>query len=701
MEDMPLAHSPNSEGVAQHLLDHLRGVGELSALFASKFDAGPLGRVVGFLHDIGKISPRFQRYLRGLSISGGDHTTAGSIVAARMKLPPAASFVIAGHHGGIPELGDVKQRLRATLEPECETALQQLIAELSTELPGLSAAEYEPETQSDFELSVRMLFSALVDADFLDTEAHFCPVRNASRGGRPGMRELLDRFTHEYESRFAGATTDKGISVIRKKVYDWCVRAASEPQGVFTLTVPTGGGKTLSGLAFALTHAAMWNLDRVIVVIPYTSIVEQTCDIYRMFLGDEAVIEHHSAYDPRGDEEDERQMLAAENWDAPVIVTTSVQFFESLFSNKPARCRKLHNICRSVVVIDEVQTVPLGLLKPVFDVIESLVKRYCVTFLFTTATQPAYSELTSLPMREIVPDPIQLAMDLRRVSWKIAEKRVNWDQVAHMACSHPQSMVIVNTRKDARALHALVKQENTFHLSSNMCPAHRRSVLYKVRDLLAQGKECRVIATQVVETGVDVDFPLVMRAMGPLERIVQAAGRCNREWRHNRGTVTLFRPQDGGLPPGSYTTATQRTDVFLQQQGLSRLEDPRVHEEYFRSLYACVDLDARGITELRNALDFPNVAQRFRFIEEECVPVVVPWEDGISIAQSLAAKGFLTRADWRKVQPYVVNMSKYAVQTALKRGLCAPLFKQAELYIWGGTYDEHIGLTDEFDTLVF
>lgn len=695
------AHS-TKDGRQHSLQEHLWATASYAERFADAFGARDLGRIAGLLHDLGKTSERFQRYLQGIGESGGDHKTGGCLYAVKLGIAPPVSFAIAGHHGGLPAPYELKPRLRETLSLELARAADRLYSAEGT----LPAAELPPwlsqKAPLEAELLTRMLFSALVDADYLDTEGHFHPEKHELRGQYSSLCTLLSRFDHCYRQRFA-ASLPSQVNDMRGEVFSNCLAAAEEAQGAFSLTVPTGGGKTLSSLAFALHHAAKWRLDRVIVVIPYTSIIEQTADVYRDFLGQDDVIEHHSGVTASCDDDSQwRHQLAAENWDAPVVVTTAVQFFESLFANTPGKCRKLHNLARSVVIIDETQTLPLGLLKPTFELLAELVRHYSVTCLLTTATQPAYAKFTDLPIREIMPDPAALAQRLKRVRYRRPTKALSWTEVAEHMGGSGQAMAVLNTRADARALFDTLPEESRLHLSTNLCGAHRREVLAEVRRRLSEGEPCLLATTQLVEAGVDLDFPLVMRAMGPLERIVQAAGRCNREGRLCSGETLVFQPKEGGLPPGSYETATMATEAFLQNELDADLDfdSPDLHHRYFNLLYGANDLDAKGITALRRSLDFPAVAEAYRIIEDDSVSVAVPWGDGAALLDGIERVGETTRDDFRALQPYFVNLRKHELQRAQAQRLCREVILGSGLWRWEGRYDDDLGLQWEFDVRI-
>jgi len=478
----------------------------------------------------------------------------------------------------------------------------------------------------------------------------------------------------------------------------------------FRLTVPTGGSKTRSSLAFALRHAATYGLSRVIYAIPYTSITEQTADEFRAIFPDEGVVlEHHSAVNIREDDRNSplQEMwtrLAAENWDAPLIVTTTVRLFESLLARSPSACRRLHNIARSVIILDEAQMLPTHVLNPILDVLGQLVTHYSTSVVLCTATQPALDKRAGFPgitgVRDIVPDPERLFATLKRVEYvaPVPDVRWTWEQVAERLRGADQALAIVNTRADAVALLAALDDPNALHLSTWMCGAHRREVLREVRRRLAAGKPCRLVATQVVEAGVDIDFPLVLRALGPLDRIVQAAGRCNREGRWARGTVIIFEPADGHLPPGPYLTGTALTRA-LMDEGAFDFHDPDVYRRYFERYYGKVNLDEQGIQRLRERLDYPEVAERFHLIADDTTPVVVLYSpDGSAspVPRLLAARAEdpADRRDLvRSLQPYTVGLRERDLQKARQHGLVKEVMDG--MYLWHGKYDAVRGIVPE------
>lgn len=662
---------------------HLAEVASLSASFASAFDAGEWGRLAGLWHDLGKFRPEFQARLRG-SRESVEHAGVGAaLVFAKDKSAGAPlAFAIAGHHAGLADFAGSGEGGRRSLK-ERLTQNAKTLADLRAALPPALVAPSLPSLPghlTDFyrlELWTRFLFSCLVDADYLATESFYSPGARSVVGkgtdGIPVLRQRLDDSLDRLREGLPQERRESLVNLRRAEVLAACRRAAELPPGVFSLTVPTGGGKTLSAMAFALRHAEIHELRRVVVAIPYTSIIEQNAAVYRAALGVPNVLEHHSGIDPltaeeRNREAETRRRLAAENWDAPVVVTTNVQLFESLFAASPSRCRKLHNLAGSVLLLDEAQTLPVGYLLPVLGVLGELVASYRCTVVLTTATQPALARRDSLPagldkVHEIVPDPAALARDLARVEpvWpEPGAGSMSYADLARELGDHERVLAIVHRRKDARRLAERLPEEGRFHLSALMCPAHRSEVLAKVFARLKEERAvCRLVATQLIEAGVDIDFPVVYRCLGGLDSLAQAAGRCNREGRlPGKGRVVFFRaetPPPSGLPErGLRITESLLLERRTRGEEL-RLEDTEIYEDFFRRLYFESDLDTHGIQALRQGLRFESVAREVRLIDSGALPVIVPWGASGARLEDIRRHG-PDRLRLRALQPFVVNL---------------------------------------------
>lgn len=576
------------------------------------------GTALGLLHDVGKASPEFFARLNGGPKV--DHSSAGAILATKRwpKLGRALAYTLAGHHAGLPNAGELNRRLSASDTPahdrSAEPALPDLAVPFETDAFGKS-------------MLIRMAFSSLVDADYLETEAFYDPTARKRRGAPFDAAALLARL----ERTLGGFSADTEVNNIRAEVLARCRAVADSPTGFFTLTVPTGGGKTLSSLAFALEHARLRGLRRVVYVIPYTSIIEQTAQVFREALGDEMVLEHHSSFrhptdDGNTDTDDLTKLrLAEQNWDAPVAVTTSVQFFESLFASRASQARKLHNLAGAVIVLDEAQLLPVRFLSPCLQALKALERDYGASIVLCTATQPALSDPRWLPKdaiagsTEIVRDPDDLHRRLRRVDM-VHEGKMDDAQVADILAEAPQSLAVVNSRGHARALFEGIRHlPGAVHLSARMCPAHRRAVLEGIRKDLDKGRPCRLISTQLVEAGVDVDFPLVLRALAGLDSLIQSAGRCNREGKAHRGKIMVFEPAERGVP------RIWKKHAALAERVLREFDDPLSPDAvrwYFQNLYQSENLDGKAILPLltqganRNNFEFRTAAENFRLIEE-------------------------------------------------------------------------------------
>ena len=648
----------------QPLEEHLRAVAEKAAAFAAQFSSADWAWNAGWLHDLGKYSCAFQNLLKNKS-THVDHSTAGTLYAVRQSpvLGHLLAYMIAGHHGGLPDMiaegPCLEKRLKKEIEP-WEHGL--------AELPPLAMPKSLPLPQDPFAVAffTRMIFSCLVDADFLDTEEFMDPTRKAQRKPFPTIGALHDRFSQSlenFESRLP-------INGIRAAIRNQCEEMAALLPGFFSLTVPTGGGKTLSSLAFALKHAREHGKERVVYVVPFTSIIEQNAQVFRDRLGADAVLEHHCNTDP--EQETAASRLASENWDASLIVTTSVQFYDSLFANRPSACRKLHNLARSVIILDEAQTIPVEYLKPCLAALKELVTRYGCTVVLCTATQPAILKRGDFDIglenvREIIENPPALYEQLKRVRVQHLGKLSDEDLTMRLA-GHERVLCIVNTTGHARKLfEKLGKADGHFHLSARMCPAHRAQKLQEVRTRLERGLPCKLVSTQVVEAGVDIDFPIVYRATAGLDSIAQAAGRCNRNGRLAYGEVFIFQSE--------HTRSEQffRDTAQCTEQVMDMYPDPlalAANEHFFRLYYwnRQVQWDAKHILEnfrfgdrkLPFLFAFEKTARDFHLIDDEATcGVIVPWgEEGRALCERLQVTPEPSRDILRVLQRYIVQIRK-------------------------------------------
>ena len=684
-----------SEDEWQLLKEHLHNTAELAAQMGEPLGIAELARAAALMHDLGKYSDAFQARLRGAS-RRVDHATAGAREIVRLfadtpqrLLAELLSFAIAGHHTGLPDYGSpgdlgeegtlLARREKKQLEDYSAYKREIDLSTLQLPNPKLNPVRFrlgeKEKAFADFSVAflTRMIFSVLVDADWLETE-RFMEDEAKPRGQHASIEALARQF-NQYMEHFADTTTP--INRKRTETLHACLQKAAKPPGFFTLTVPTGGGKTFASMAFALNHAVHHGLRRVIYVIPFTSIIEQNADKFREALGPlgaENVLEHHSNFDWEGkatdDETDnvlQKLKLAAENWDVPIVVTTNVQFFESLFANKKRAARKLHNIARSVIIFDEVQNLPREYLQPTLLAVQELVQNYGCTAVFCTATQPALEQFfpKDIQFTELAPNPPEQYAFYRRVKIQNLGELTDEELLARLN-DHDQALCIVNTRRHARGLFEGLRGEGNFHLSTLMCPAHRRKVLAEIRERLATGRPCRVVSTQVLEAGIDVDFPVGYRALAGLDSIIQAAGRVNREMKRPHGEVFVFTPK---------TPFIKRTPAFIQQTGAvaqivfrDHAENPDSLEavaDYYRMLYTVQGGDSFDAHQIlhhlevrggRPTFEFQQVAEKFKLIRENTVSIFIPYDEH---ARNLLAQLPHVRHPvklLRKLQPYTVSI---------------------------------------------
>ena len=724
----------------QTLQSHSVNVGEMAAEFARVFGAQEIACQTGKLHDLGKYSEAFNHRLHGGP--SVDHATAGAKIAVERwggVIGKLMAFCIAGHHAGLAN-GSGEGNNRHTLKdrlalqfgadiPALDNLWQQEIKLPETlSAPPLKADAHHPFFSYAF--FTRMLYSCLVDADYLDTEAFYSNLENkvAERSGYPDLNVLqhnFNQFINEFRRRIAEAPEqteaekrNAALNRLRSEILDHAVEQAAQPQGLFTLTVPTGGGKTFTSMSFALEHAKRHDMRRVIYVIPFTSIIEQNAAEFRKAfgeLGEQAVLEHHSTFDDgklQNEATKDKLRLASENWDAPIVVTTAVQFFESLFADRSSRCRKLHNIAGSVIILDEAQMLPLNLLLPIMQAIKELAQNYRCSVVMCTATQPAVQAENGFyrgfeNVREIAPKPTALFDKLRRTTVQYIGTQTDVDLLTKLA-EHPKMLVIVNNRRHARSLYDQAKHlDGTFHLTTLMCAKHRSQKLDEIRGRLKNGEPCRVIATSLIEAGVDVDFPLVMRAEAGLDSVAQAAGRCNREGKRpsENSFVWIFAPEDKWQAPPEL--ATQAAVMRLTADSFSDdLLSTQAVAAYFAELYQLKgnELDNKKILKMHNdrgqSLDFPfqTIADKFRMIESHMQPLIIPFDGE---AENLISS--LHHADHiggllRKLQPYTVQIPEKALAALYKAGRIEPINeknfgKQFYTLIGLDLYDDVAGLS--------
>lgn len=714
MADQFLAHSTNETGAVDPLRRHLFNVARIAYHYAQPLGLQDEAFIAGMLHDIAKYGKLFQKRLIG-EAKKIDHWSAGAYLAlTKYKLNGvAAALVIDGHHIGLQQgssnyLKGLKPEKLQNHHPLglrlSESKLDVLMERF--EKDGLSLPDIPSDYQPSFSiedkacassmLDLRMLYSTLVDADFIDTEAHFQAIdqryRNYRTMGRPLEPERLAKILSSHVSDLSSkVNASESIKRIRSMLLEDCQKAALQLPGLFTMTAPTGSGKTLSMLAFALDHAAANGLRRIVVVIPYLSIIEQTARQYRKALSattgdiEHLVLEDHSMarVDWKSnygiDSEDEvtqRSKLLAENWDAPIIVTTSVQFFESLFANKSSSCRKLHRMAKSVILFDEVQTLPLTLSVPTLATLSHLSQRYGSTVVFSTATQPAFNHLDGhtkalcangwIP-KEIVRDAPTMFRLARRVKvhgGSFSEMVKSWDEIAEEMISANQSLCIVNLKRHALELYDTLQeksQKNCFHISTNMCPNHRKRVLDQVRQLLTDGDICHLVATQCVEAGVDIDFPVVFRSWGPLDALTQAAGRCNRNGRLTHGIFKIFVPEDEAYPDPVYKQAAGVTRLSLDKRLTNELDlnDPEIFQQYYRELYMVMDWEETQLVKAIKLKDFASTADSYKMIPKRAINVLVPYdrEKYFELSEEVE-KSCLSRRWIHRARPYSVSLFK-------------------------------------------
>lgn len=687
-ERLIISHVRESDKEIQTNDEHQQGVAERAESFAAEFGMGDFGKVMGLLHDKGKEKKAFQQHIikeSGMDSSiriEGDycHAYVGALLARKQyqTLASLLAYPIMGHHAGLYDYSDYDKLIEGKNIPsEVDTT------DLNIPLSSLKLKSIKP-----FECNhiIRMLFSCLVDADRLDTEAFMSPEQASLRKGKKTLQELaplLEKHLAKLKCSIREKHKENNeVNIVRNQVQEECRKKALSDPGFYSLTVPTGGGKTLSSLVWAINHAIHHGKRRIVIAIPYTSIIVQTAQVLRDIFGKENVLEHHSnvSYESFCDKDDndenklvQKMKLATENWDYPIIVTTNVQLFESMYSNKPTPCRKLHNLCNSVLILDEVQVLPTQYLQPIVNSLKTYQRLFGLSVLFTTASQPVLEgkHQGTIPritlngidkITEIIPYDFDLHNKLRRVNLHFDEHQSSYDDIAKRMMQYDRVLCIVNSRRAAKEIFdRLPDEDNKYHLSRLMCPIHVRETIADVIDTLRNTKnKIRVISTQLIEAGVDIDFPFVLRQEIGLDSVLQAAGRCNREGGEVKGEVYVFSLNEGRQYPNSFMEKSNNARKCLSKE----LDwfSPDAMEAYFLKLYKGYT-DTFDKEDLKKKLETPSyylfktAGEKFRLINDNTKSIIVNYGDAESLVDQVKKKGF-TYELMNALGQYTVNVSK-------------------------------------------
>jgi len=726
---------PQSEW--QPLEDHLKNVAELAKKFAEEFGSGDWGYLAGLWHDLGKYQNEFQKMLKSNDPDASvedylghvNHSSSGALLADKIFKQPFGrilSYAVAGHHAGLPDWmheigsgGSLSSRLK---EIDLLERIKDVIPVeiVNQPMPKFAPPCNKPIYDEHLHIWLRMIFSCVVDADFLDTEKFMEPEKSEHRVRSANFSQLINPF-NQYMAEKRAQAEHNPINLQRQSILAMCREKAKLPRGIFSLAAPTGSGKTLSVMAFALEHALQNNnkcpMHRIIVAIPYTSIIEQTAAVYKEIFGEANVLEHHSNLDP--DRETLKNRLASENWDMPIVVTTNVQLFESLFASRTSACRKLHNIVNSIIILDEAQMLPPEYLKSILSVLQGLVNNFGVTVVLCTATQPAISgKIGSPPAQfrgftnviEILDDPVTMSAPFERVEIippTLEAQKSSWEEIASQLKQHDQVLCIVNSRRDCRELHSLMPLGTT-HLSALMCAEERSQIILRIKKELKHGIPIRIISTQLVEAGVDIDFPVVYRAMAGFDSLAQAAGRCNREGKLNLinslGKVVIFEPPRPA-PPGLLRKGQDAGREILRIKKPKNLA-PAIFNDYFDLFYSRInDFDiplfhSRMVTDARSfQFQFRTFAEKFHLIDDVEQKGIIVWFntgqiDSQDLIELLRKKG-PERWLMRKLQRFIVNIPKNIYEKLERQSVIE------DIHGFGvqntpGLYREGLGLLSDF-----
>ncbi len=710
------AHSENEQGKKHCLAEHLKKTADIASSFGSNETTRAWFKTAGLIHDFGKYQPAFQKYLTEGGRRGSvPHAVWGAGYARILKMDEI-SFVIDGHHKGIPNKAGLKTDTEEFKRKEIKEFDSIVMAFLRDN--ALSESELKPTSLSfqsltQKELFIRWLFSALTDADWLDTESYFNAYLPQYRGIRPlPIDEMIDKLKKAISSK----PKEGEINKLRNQARKDAIKKADMQCGFYSLNLPTGMGKTLISVAWALRHAKANNLKRILIILPYINVIDQTAAILKDIFGEEWVLEHHSAYNENetANKDDENELdplqkqkrLASENWDYPIIVTTTVQFFESLFSNKPSKCRKIHNIAESVVIFDEVQTLPKEILLPTISMLKNVQDVMRTSFLFCTATQPAFEKQEKFngieAITPLVDNPTEIFAKTRRVEYHLLQelKPATLADLLQTASEASSSVLtIFNTKKAARDFFETVKNSNcwkkSYHLSTAMCPANRQQVIRDIQCDLENNRKIIVSSTQLIEAGVDFDFPCVMRAMAPLESIIQSAGRCNREDKLLKyGKVYLFQLEEGSMPDKTYQACAEHAKNLIQND-INRLYSHDFFKEYYSQVINLfVDPDKNKIIAAQENFDFGTVNDSYRIIREATEGLFIYYynEGSKKLINSIEDhKKFLTREEYRKLQPYTVQVYQNFINSNSNNCHLLP----QGIRVWYGNYDHDTGISVE------
>lgn len=704
-----ISHIRPTDWAIQTNEEHMKGVAQFASNFANEFGMAEWGRVMGLLHDKGKEQRTFQQHIIKESgfnpdtiVEGNyDHAYVGALIAKELFNKPPHYHIIAnalmGHHRGLYDEGD-KQEIFKKVIPE-DVVVDKIPANLK-----LPEKKISPK---DIHHLIRILFSCLVDADYLDTERFMIPKQAELRNRESSIEKLLAAL-EAFIAKLKSKALNTEVNAIRNEVQQWCISASDSNVDFYSLTVPTGGGKTLSSVLWALHHAKKNGLKRIIIAIPYTSIITQTASVLRSIFGDENVLEHHSNVDFNDISTNEmsyKMKLATENWDYPIVVTTNVQLFESLFSNSPSSCRKLHNLTNSVIIMDEIQTLPMEFLMPIVDTFDTLKRVFNVSILFTTASQPILkgtiegtnyqTRFEALPnITEIIPHEAKLYDRLRRVKLEFDNNPQSYNDITEKIAQHNRVLCIVNTRKNAKEIYSkLPKDGICLHLSRMMCPAHINNIIERLKSALRDDNQkiIRVVATQLIEAGVDIDFPVVFRQEAGLDSILQAAGRCNREGLSKTSTTYVFA-LDNKLPTGFIT---QTNNARKNMVGEFDWFSPEAMKEYFRQLHSRIEcFDKPNVKSLLYGKEmyFETAAREFKLIDDTTTSIIINYGEEVErLISQLKDEGCSYRL-MKQLAQYSVSVRDKDLLELNKAGAVEEIYENILFVRDSQFYDENTGL---------